>query len=240
MAAPIITRTPWIDDDGTNTIGTVLNNAVKTELYNQIDAVIAQFVATTGGTTMAGDLLFVDNLYDIGKSGATRPRDGFFARNLVVSGVFTVSNNAANSMSLTGSSTNSIGFTINNTVASGHNWSLGSSGSGPSPVGTFVIYDSTAGAPRVILDTLGNVGIGLTPTALAGTRRFLHIQGPVGLTAALTQFSDNAADTGRDRLWPPAAGSAEAVCQYLRVEDGSSAIRERRPVLHHEPGAASE
>ena len=32
-----ITRTPWIDDDGTGTTGTVLNNAVKTELYNQID-----------------------------------------------------------------------------------------------------------------------------------------------------------------------------------------------------------
>ena len=33
-----ITRTAMIDDDGTGTTGTILNNAWKTELYNQIDA----------------------------------------------------------------------------------------------------------------------------------------------------------------------------------------------------------
>ncbi len=33
-----------------------------------------------------GDLKFTDNLYDIGKSGATRPRDLFLSRNLVVGG----------------------------------------------------------------------------------------------------------------------------------------------------------
>jgi len=32
-----ITRTPIIDDDGTGTTGTVIDNAWKTELYNQID-----------------------------------------------------------------------------------------------------------------------------------------------------------------------------------------------------------
>ena len=33
-----ITRTPIIDDNGTGTTGTIINNAWKTELYNQIDA----------------------------------------------------------------------------------------------------------------------------------------------------------------------------------------------------------
>jgi hypothetical protein len=33
-----ITRTPIIDDDGSGTTGTIINNAWKTELYNQIDA----------------------------------------------------------------------------------------------------------------------------------------------------------------------------------------------------------
>lgn len=37
-----ITRTAWIDDDGSATTGTVINNAEKTALYNQVDA------ATTG------------------------------------------------------------------------------------------------------------------------------------------------------------------------------------------------
>jgi len=35
-----ITRTSIIDDDGTGTTGTVIDNAWKQELYNQIDAVI--------------------------------------------------------------------------------------------------------------------------------------------------------------------------------------------------------
>ena len=39
MAHPI-TRTPWIDDDGTGTTGTIINNAEKQALYNQIDAAI--------------------------------------------------------------------------------------------------------------------------------------------------------------------------------------------------------
>jgi hypothetical protein len=40
--AVTITRTPWIDDDGTGTTGTVINNAVKTALYNDIDGALAK------------------------------------------------------------------------------------------------------------------------------------------------------------------------------------------------------
>ena len=36
------------------------------------------------------DLLFTDATYDVGKSGATRPRDGFFSRNFVVGGTLGV------------------------------------------------------------------------------------------------------------------------------------------------------
>lgn len=36
-----ITRTPMIDDDGSGTTGTVINNAWKVELYDQIDAALA-------------------------------------------------------------------------------------------------------------------------------------------------------------------------------------------------------
>jgi len=35
-----ITRTAWIDDDGSGTTGTVINNAEKTLLYDQIDAAL--------------------------------------------------------------------------------------------------------------------------------------------------------------------------------------------------------
>jgi hypothetical protein len=37
------------------------------------------------------DLLFTDATYDIGKSGASRPRDGFFSRNAVIGGTLGVS-----------------------------------------------------------------------------------------------------------------------------------------------------
>jgi hypothetical protein len=56
------------------------NTAVLTDVARTISAVI----------THAADVLFTDGLYDIGKSGATRPRDGFFSRNLVVGAALTV------------------------------------------------------------------------------------------------------------------------------------------------------
>jgi len=40
-----IQRTPIINDDGSNTVGTVFENGWKTELYNQIDAAIAAALA---------------------------------------------------------------------------------------------------------------------------------------------------------------------------------------------------
>lgn len=46
--AVTITRTAWIDDDGTGTTGTIINNAVKTELYNQIDQALALVVPGAG------------------------------------------------------------------------------------------------------------------------------------------------------------------------------------------------
>jgi hypothetical protein len=48
-----IPRTPIIDDDGTGTSGTVIDNAWKQEFYNQIDTVLAPAwqVATPGTIT---------------------------------------------------------------------------------------------------------------------------------------------------------------------------------------------
>jgi hypothetical protein len=53
--AVTITRTPWIDDDGTGTTGTVINNAVKTDLYNQIDGALAKVAQLTGGNNFTGN-----------------------------------------------------------------------------------------------------------------------------------------------------------------------------------------
>lgn len=48
------------------------------------------------GDTMLGDLKFTDGLYDIGKSGATRPRDIFSSRNIVATNSVTSGDNQVN------------------------------------------------------------------------------------------------------------------------------------------------
>jgi hypothetical protein len=53
MAVTIV-RTSWIDDDGTGTTGTVINNAVKTALYNDIDGALAKVAQLAGGNAFTG------------------------------------------------------------------------------------------------------------------------------------------------------------------------------------------
>jgi hypothetical protein len=54
MAVTIV-RTSWIDDDGTGTTGTVINNAVKTALYNDIDGALAKVAQLAGGNAFTGN-----------------------------------------------------------------------------------------------------------------------------------------------------------------------------------------
>jgi hypothetical protein len=65
--AVTITRTAWIDDDGSGTTGTVINNAVKTELYNQIDQGFAALDVEAGGdVTIPGNLTVTVNFFVTG------------------------------------------------------------------------------------------------------------------------------------------------------------------------------
>jgi hypothetical protein len=47
-----ITRTPMIDDDGTGNVGTILNDAWKQELYDQIDGAVAATTTTTSAPSL--------------------------------------------------------------------------------------------------------------------------------------------------------------------------------------------
>jgi hypothetical protein len=60
--AVTITRTPWIDDDGTGTTGTVINNAVKTALYNDIDGALAKVPQLNGANTFTGAQTITGNV----------------------------------------------------------------------------------------------------------------------------------------------------------------------------------
>jgi hypothetical protein len=73
---------------GTFTGATIADNqtakaalqALETSL--ELKATAANYLPLAGGT-MVGNLLFTDNTYDIGASGATRPRTGYFGTSVV-------------------------------------------------------------------------------------------------------------------------------------------------------------
>jgi hypothetical protein len=88
------------------------------------------------------------------------------------SGKLHVDGGSFNSLTLSGNSTNSVGARFQNSAASSKNWNIGSSGGGPSPAGSFFIYDDTSSATRMVIDSSGNVGIGTSsPT------QKLHVNG---------------------------------------------------------------
>ena len=100
-----ITRTPMVDDDGSGNTGTIINNAWKTELYGQIDALIGPPVAFTvtdasgAGLTFSGPSSYVRNgnlvsisiniTFPVTASGVTARLGGlpYFASN--ASGLYT-------------------------------------------------------------------------------------------------------------------------------------------------------
>ncbi len=53
--AVTITRSVWIDDDGTGQTGTVINQALHTTLYNEIDTALAKVAQLTGGNAFTGN-----------------------------------------------------------------------------------------------------------------------------------------------------------------------------------------
>jgi len=75
----IVTSAP----SNSRTVGVA--NTTSTLILSATSAVVASLPVP-----ITQDLLFTDNTYDIGKSGATRPRDGFFSRNTVVGGTLGV------------------------------------------------------------------------------------------------------------------------------------------------------
>ena len=98
-------------------------------------AQLAAYLPLAGGT-MVGDLLFTDALYDIGKIGATRPRDGYFSRVLSASVATAENGMFVNSQTVAADYTVASGYnalsagpiTINSgvtvTVTSGSNWAV--------------------------------------------------------------------------------------------------------------------
>lgn len=73
-------------------------------------------------------------------------------------GAIGVNYNNPGGISIGGTSANSIGLQLSNSVSGGHSWAIASSGSASlGGVGALAIYDNTASALRAYLDTSGNL-----------------------------------------------------------------------------------
>jgi hypothetical protein len=84
--------------------------------------------------------------------------------------------NNAGGVGISASSANSVSVQLANTVSGGHSFAIYSSGGGPSPAGSFGIYDNTSGGTKFLIAPSGNVGIGTTaPAAILHT---INANGP--------------------------------------------------------------
>jgi len=68
------------------------------------------------------------------------------------------------------------GIQFQPTGASGRNYSIFATDSGASVVGALAVFDDTASAYRMIIDSSGNLGLGVTPSAWGGSTRALELQ----------------------------------------------------------------
>jgi hypothetical protein len=76
----------------------------------------ADNITVTG--TITSNLLFTDNTYDIGASGATRPRDLFLSRNLTVGGTLTLAGGVNLNGNVTIGDSSADTLTVNSTITS--------------------------------------------------------------------------------------------------------------------------
>lgn len=85
MSVIVLPHTP-VSGQVVPSVGQLGNFVAIRDAFN--NTAVQTDVAKTIGVahTWAADILFTDALYDIGKSGATRPRDIFLSRNLTVGG----------------------------------------------------------------------------------------------------------------------------------------------------------
>ena len=82
----------------------------------QIPDLSATYLPKTGGT-LTGNLLFTDNTYDIGASGATRPRTGYFGTSIIAPTI--VPTNITGTTTNNNASAGSVGEYISSVISTG-------------------------------------------------------------------------------------------------------------------------
>lgn len=165
----ILPRIPGIDITGGGK-SSVETDPVFTQwlLGNPLNGFLTQtdadnrYLLLTGGT-LTGDLKFTDGLYDIGKSGATRPRDLFLSRHATIGGHLTLAQelnltSAVNQIVLDSDGTYTGTMTMAALSGASKVWTF------PNATGTIALTGDLSGYASLTADNalLGNQTIGAT------------------------------------------------------------------------------
>jgi hypothetical protein len=241
----------WDASDETISIGTGTSSTATISAFSRtVSASLPsalRIIENTGASTY----------WDIGSDGGASPNLKFYVNaNTTPKVTFTSSGNVdiagtvtADSLTvdgdatITSASTNSTGFTIGNTAASGVNWTLYSSGGGPTVAGSFGIYNNSTSTNALILSASNNLGLGMAPTTNNISKSISLVNGGsifgYGSGTYITANSNyngawNTVATGPDsrmlldgnvvfsRSASATAGSAGAVSESMRIDSSGN------------------
>ena len=193
------------------TVGGTLTLTGGVNLNGNVTVGDASTDTLTINSTITSNLIFTDNTYDIGASGATRPRTLYLGTSLITpavtnsgltsgrvpysttgglqtdSATFTYNGQQLTSsgsasaafigyVATTSAADGYSGIRLINTGASGREYQVGVGGSTSGQNNNWYVYDVTANAARLVIDSSGNLTLG---DAAAGTNRQFSINGVV-------------------------------------------------------------
>ena len=136
--------------------------------------------------TVNSNLLFTDATYDIGASGATRPRDLFLSRNLTVGGTLTLAGGVNLNGNVTVGDSSADTLTINATITSNliftdNTYDIGASGA-TRPRNLFLAGNATIGGAQTLT---GALTVDSTTDSSSITTGSIQTDGGVGIAKAL-------------------------------------------------------
>jgi hypothetical protein len=136
--------------------------------------------------TVNSNLLFTDATYDIGATGATRPRDLFLSRNLTVGGTLTLAGGVNLNGNVTVGDSSADTLTINSTITSNliftdNTYDIGASGA-TRPRSLFLAGNITAAGNQTLT---GALTVDSTTDSSSTTTGSIQTDGGVGIAKAL-------------------------------------------------------